>query len=235
MGTYKVNPDGKAPLGLGVGDMVVTGGGVYLITGFAPDGSYVSMLLDADITTYNYTGKYDVPSSAGSNAGSNAGSSFGGNAGGNASGNNAANNTANNTGSVGQWGGSISFAPYEGAELPDIKTLSFEQAMKLAQKVMEPQYDAAVAQAADGAAQNLERAGLYDTLYGQALSAQARSSVAADVNSAIIGLALELSNISSDQAQKVLELAVKEKQFAAEYDAKQKSEAMDYLLKLMQQ
>ena len=34
MATYKVNPDGKAPAGLSVGDLVVTGGGTYLITGF---------------------------------------------------------------------------------------------------------------------------------------------------------------------------------------------------------
>ena len=60
MGTYKVNPDGKAPAGLSIGDVVVTGGGSYIVTGFKSDGSYQSKLIDKDTTTYNYKGKYDT-------------------------------------------------------------------------------------------------------------------------------------------------------------------------------
>lgn len=70
----KVNPDGKAPSGLAVGDRVVTGGGTYEITGVNPDGTYESKLVDKNQTTYNYNGTYDnVPGSGGAgNAGSSA-------------------------------------------------------------------------------------------------------------------------------------------------------------------
>lgn len=46
---YSVN--GKAPSGLREGDMVITGGGTYKITGFNEDGTYQSQLVDANNTT----------------------------------------------------------------------------------------------------------------------------------------------------------------------------------------
>ena len=46
---YSVN--GKAPSGLRVGDMVITGGGTYKITGLNEDGTYQSQLVDANNTT----------------------------------------------------------------------------------------------------------------------------------------------------------------------------------------
>lgn len=59
-GTYKVNADGRAPEGLGVGDRVVTGGGTYIITGTKEGGGYTSQLEDAGQTTENYQGQYQT-------------------------------------------------------------------------------------------------------------------------------------------------------------------------------
>lgn len=59
-GVYQVGADGKAPAGLMVGDRVVTGGGIYTIIGFNPDGSYISEKDTNDTrTTYNYDWPYD--------------------------------------------------------------------------------------------------------------------------------------------------------------------------------
>lgn len=55
---YKVQSNGKAQSGLSVGDRVVTDSGTYQILGINSDGSYKSALYDADITTKNYSGKY---------------------------------------------------------------------------------------------------------------------------------------------------------------------------------
>lgn len=65
----KVGADGKAPSGLSVGDRVVTGGGTYEITGVNPDGTYQSVLVDKNQTTYNYRGEYDDPPGAGGSGG----------------------------------------------------------------------------------------------------------------------------------------------------------------------
>ena len=219
MGTYKVNPDGKAPAGLSIGDVVVTGGGSYIVTGFKSDGSYQSKLIDKDTTTYNYKGKYDTaPGSADLNK--------------NASWDELvslfkqqASTAVNEASSPG--GG------YQGAALPAVDAMSFKDAMTVAKDVMQPQYDAAYQAAAKRAGQNLEKAGLYDTVYGQALAADAQKDVAADLNTAIVSLALQLTNASQEQAQKVLELAVKERQFGADYSKEQKETALKYLLSLI--
>lgn len=54
----KVTENGTAPKGLGVGDSVVTGGGIYTITGVNKDGSY-SSIKSSSTTTQTYKGKYD--------------------------------------------------------------------------------------------------------------------------------------------------------------------------------
>lgn len=55
--TYRVQSNGKAPVGLSAGDSVVTGGGTYRITGVNPDGTYQSQRV-SDVTTSTYTGSY---------------------------------------------------------------------------------------------------------------------------------------------------------------------------------
>lgn len=74
MATYKVGKDGKAQSGLKAGDVVVTGGGTYTITGVNADGSYKSTLTDKNTTTSNYKGSY---ASTGSSTGGGKGGSTG--------------------------------------------------------------------------------------------------------------------------------------------------------------
>ena len=54
----RVNDDGRAPSGLGVGDEVVTAGGTYRIDSVGADGQYKSTLVNKGQTTQNYKGSY---------------------------------------------------------------------------------------------------------------------------------------------------------------------------------
>lgn len=65
----EVQADGKAPKGLSTGDRVLTGGGIYTITGVNADGTYQSKLTDANSTTKN-TQLYDGNTTSASNPGS---------------------------------------------------------------------------------------------------------------------------------------------------------------------
>lgn len=58
MALYRVNDDGRAPSGLGVGDEVVTAGGTYRIDSVGADGQYKSTLVNKGQTTQNYKGSY---------------------------------------------------------------------------------------------------------------------------------------------------------------------------------
>ena len=69
---YKVLSNGSAPPNLGVGDLVVTGGGTYLITSvkvtssegvssLIATSSYTSILYDKNLTTRNFIGTYLEP------------------------------------------------------------------------------------------------------------------------------------------------------------------------------
>ena len=62
MALYRVQGNGKAPVGLQVGDEVVTGGGTSRILGVNADGSYRSSLSNKYQTIYNYRGSYGTPS-----------------------------------------------------------------------------------------------------------------------------------------------------------------------------
>ena len=62
MALYRVQGNGKAPVGLQVGDEVVTGGGTYRILGVNADGSYRSSLSNKYQTIYNYRGSDGTPS-----------------------------------------------------------------------------------------------------------------------------------------------------------------------------
>ena len=56
---YKVQSNGKAPAGLSAGDLVVTGGGTWQITGVNSDGTYQTpTMYDESMTTHNFTGQY---------------------------------------------------------------------------------------------------------------------------------------------------------------------------------
>lgn len=60
MALYRVNDDGRAPSGLGVGDEVVTAGGTYRIDSVGADGQYKSTLVNKGQTTQNYKGSYAI-------------------------------------------------------------------------------------------------------------------------------------------------------------------------------
>lgn len=60
MALYRVNDDGRAPSGLGVGDEVVTAGGTYRIDSVGADGQYKSTLVNKGQTTQNYKGGYST-------------------------------------------------------------------------------------------------------------------------------------------------------------------------------
>ena len=213
MGIYQVQSNGKAPEGLSVGDLVVTGGGTYIITGTNSDGGYSSVMYNQAQNTYNYGGGYDSVNSSKTNT------------------------LENYYTQLAQSALENSYQPVvssASAASAACDTLSFEDAVKMAEQVMTPQYSERYQEAAASAAQRLEKAGLYDTLYGQALSAEAENQVTQDLNTAIYTLALQLSQASEDQAMEMLSLAVKENQYGAEYNAEQRSEAISYLIKLLQ-
>jgi|GEM_PF-6883007 len=232
MGIYQVQSNGYAPPGLQVGDQVVTGGGTYLITVVNGDGSYQSRLINAAQTTRNYTGGYDTPGGSAappSGGGSSAGS---GNSSPAAPG---AGSAASRIEKLVEQTAASAYKPVvKTPENAALSSMSFEEALALAEQVMEPQYTRRYQQAATNAAQRLDQAGLYDTLYGQALAADAERDISNDLNAAIYALALELANASSDEALNLLKLAVDERQFGANYNAEQRETALNYLLKLLQ-
>ena len=236
MATYKVNPDGKAPAGLSVGDLVVTGGGTYLITGFKSGGGYHSKLVDRETTTYNYRGSYAQPPHSYNNS---SGNNYSGNQAttnqstNQLTGNNIAGTMSELTNQYLQALNNMNQSSYQPSQLPQIQTLSFDDAVAMAEQVMAPQYQSAYQQAAVNASQRLDQAGLYNTVYGQALAAEAERDVARDLNAAIMSVALQLTDASEEQAKNMLELAVKERQFGANYNANQKSEALKYVAQLI--
>ncbi len=60
MALYRVNDDGRAPSGLGVGDEVVTAGGTYRIDSVGADGQYKSTRVNKGQTTQSYKGSYST-------------------------------------------------------------------------------------------------------------------------------------------------------------------------------
>lgn len=91
--------------------------------------------------------------------------------------------------------------------------LTYEQAYELAKSIIEPQYKTTFEQNAVNSAQNLEKAGLYDSLYGQALAAQSQNQLSDAMNSAIGSLSTELQGMSYNQAYQLLQSAISENQF----------------------
>lgn len=91
--------------------------------------------------------------------------------------------------------------------------LTYDQAYELAKSIIAPQYKTTFEQNAVNSAQNLEKAGLYDSLYGQALAAQSQNQLSDAMNSAIGSLSTELQGMSYNQAYQLLQSAISENQF----------------------
>ncbi|MDO4732454.1 MAG: hypothetical protein Q4B50_02915 [Bacillota bacterium] len=216
MGIYKVQSNGFAPVGLKAGDQVVTGGGTYLITRVKADGSYDSQQMNPGQTTYNYSGSYDIPPGGAAAPGLKL--------------------QEDNVKEVfSQQLGHTLQDSYKPVLSPEsrVEAMSFADAVKLAEQVMQPRYEESFRRTANDAAQRLEQAGLYDTLYGQALAAEAERDVAAELNKAVHSLALELSQNSADQALDLLKLAVSENQYGKEHQASQGNTALKYLSQMI--
>ena len=103
-------------------------------------------------------------------------------------------------------------------EAQTAKVMTYEEAYELARRIIEPQYQQTYQNTANASAQNLEQAGLYDSLYGQALNAQAQQQVTADMNAAIESLALDLRQMDYDQVVRAVELMINENQYGAGYN-----------------
>lgn len=248
MGTYKVGSDGNAPAGLKVGDRIVTNGGMYEIVpsnvsgaNYNPNTGYYSVLVDKNINVNNYGGEWSTAPTAQQYA-------------------------QQNSPATELWQQQeVELPEYEAPDTSDLERqiaelteqiannqytpvdptqytkdiMTYEEAVELARQALEPQYVSVYQQAADAAAQNLDRAGIYNSMYGQALSQQAQNDVAADMNANISALALDMQGQDREYAMQLLQNAINENQFGANFTQGNLSAAaqltMSYLDSVVQQ
>ncbi|MEG1997375.1 MAG: hypothetical protein RR051_02920, partial [Clostridiales bacterium] len=97
------------------------------------------------------------------------------------------------------------------------EVMSYEEALTMAEKILMPRYDAMYQQTTANALQNLEKSGLYDSLYGQSLAAAQGDAVNNARQQAVNNLGLELVNRDRDWATQLMDTAVKENQFGYQY------------------
>lgn len=222
MGIYKVGADGKSPSGLKVGDLSVTGGGTYRITGVNPDGSYTSEMFDPLVNTSNYKGNYDTISS-----GSSQNENYSWNNGGNSSSamdielpeyqevdtsyyedkiNDLLDQLANSQ-----------YTPINPEEYTK-DVMTYEEAYDLAKSIIEPQYASTYRDATNAVAQNLDRAGIYNSLYGQSLMQNEQNRINEDMNARLGELATTMQGQERDYALQLLNAAINENQFGSNYN-----------------
>lgn len=111
--------------------------------------------------------------------------------------------------------------------------MSYDEAYELATSILTPQYKGLYDQAAVTSAQNLDRAGLMNSLYGQQLQANARNEVSDRLMAAIPQLALELQGSDRDWAQTLLQSVVDENRYAFEANNKQLTSSASAALSLI--
>lgn len=92
-----------------------------------------------------------------------------------------------------------------------------EEALSLADQILNPRYQQYLDQAATEAAQNLERAGIYNSVYGQNLLMSGQNQINAERQAAVNELALSLMNQDWDRAMQLYNAAVNENQYGASY------------------
>lgn len=243
MGIYKVQSNGSAPSGLSVGDYVVTGGGTYQINGVKSDGTYNSSLVNANQTTYNYTGGYDTVPSAQVYAQQNSPASdlWGQSATEIEMPKYVAPDTSELEAQIAELTAQIQNNQYTPVDTTQYTKdiMSYDEAVELARQALEPQYVNTYQAAADAAAQNLDRAGIYNSMYGQAIAQQAQNDVSADMEANISRLALDMQGQERDYAMQLLQAAINENQFGAGYNQQNLSTAaqitLGYLDTLVQQ
>jgi hypothetical protein len=112
-------------------------------------------------------------------------------------------------------------------------TLSFDEAQSLARQYSSGLYQG-VENAALIASQNLERAGIYDSVYGQALSAETQAAASMQMEQQINELAQWLMSIDRDSALEWARLNLSQNQSAADYSLNRDVAEKDYALKSLQ-
>lgn len=95
--------------------------------------------------------------------------------------------------------------------------MTMDDALALATQLLDPNYTAARERSLNSAYANLDRAGLYNSLYGQNLAMSADNQLAAQQQQAINDLALSLVNQDRERAMQLYRSAIDENQFAANY------------------
>ncbi|MEG1997627.1 MAG: hypothetical protein RR051_04215 [Clostridiales bacterium] len=107
--------------------------------------------------------------------------------------------------------------------------MSMDEAMDIARQMMSPQFQKKYQQTAMQMSQNLERAGMYDSLYGQALMQNAQNAVTTELESAVAQLAGELQGASREQALALLQMAMNDNQFGAGYKQDNLNTSLNYI------
>ena len=124
--------------------------------------------------------------------------------------------------------GQLNYDPVDQSEYTS-QILSYDEAMEIAREMLEPQYQQKMQQTAMQVAQNLERSGMYDSLYGQALIQNAQNAVVSELESAVADLAGQMVGESRQQMLQLLQMAVNENQYGASYDQSNLFASMDYI------
>lgn len=108
---------------------------------------------------------------------------------------------------------------YEPVNIDDYlsRVMSWEDALQMAEQQIGSQYDQAYAQTNAELAQRLEQAGLYDSLYGAALTQSGLNQVNQARQDAINALATEILNADRAQWMDAYNTAVNENQFGASF------------------
>ena len=109
--------------------------------------------------------------------------------------------------------------------------LSYDEALPLARQYLQGQYTAAAADSAEAASQRLDRAGIYDSLYGQALAMDAEQNAWQAVDQEAAELAAQLVGFNRQQALDLLQL----NQNAYDMQFKAAESSMNYILRIIQQ
>ena len=125
-----------------------------------------------------------------------------------------------------------SYTPVDQAEYQK-NVLSYDQALALAEQLLSAKYDQQYQQTAINAAQNLERSGLHDSLYGQALAMSQENGVTNAKQQAISDLGMNLVGQSREDALAWYQQAVGESQYGASYAQNGLSQAASTALNMI--
>ena len=114
------------------------------------------------------------------------------------------------------------------------QAMTMEQATALAEQQLAAEYDALYAQTTQQIMQNLDRAGVYDSVYGQGVLQSALNEVNNARQQAVAQLATELYNADQAKWMSLYETGVNENQFQGSYNMDRFNTYLDAALKKAQ-